>query len=55
MGMLTARGLATSVAADPTFLWEVPSKWSLEQAATIPVVYGTVSCFYFGNSNSAVW
>lgn len=44
MGMLAARGLATSVLADPGFLWEVPSKWTLEQASTIPVVYGTVRC-----------
>jgi len=42
MGMLAARGLATSVLADPGFLWEVPSKWTLEEASTIPVVYGTV-------------
>ncbi|XP_025419053.1 fatty acid synthase-like [Sipha flava] len=41
MGMLAARGLASSVNADPLFLWEVPSKWTLEQASTIPVVYGT--------------
>ncbi|XP_022172738.1 fatty acid synthase-like isoform X2 [Myzus persicae] len=41
MGMLAATGLATSVLADPKFLWEVPSKWTLEEAATIPVVYGT--------------
>lgn len=46
MGMLAARGLATSVLADPGFLWEVPSKWTLEQASTIPVVYGTVSCIF---------
>nr|XP_022904132.1 fatty acid synthase isoform X2 [Onthophagus taurus] len=41
MGMVSARSLATSVLADPHFLWEVPEKWSLEEAATIPVVYGT--------------
>ncbi|CAI6345632.1 unnamed protein product [Macrosiphum euphorbiae] len=41
MGMLAATGLATSVLADPKFLWEVPSKWTLEEASTIPVVYGT--------------
>lgn len=45
MGMVAARGLATTVLADPGFLWEVPSKWTLEQAATIPVVYATVSAF----------
>lgn len=42
MGMVAARSLATTVLADPGFLWEVPEKWSLEEAATIPVVYGTV-------------
>jgi fatty acid synthase len=53
MGMLAARGLATTVLADPGFLWEVPSKWTLEQASTIPVVYGTVRyciiCYSDGN------
>ncbi|XP_018336014.1 fatty acid synthase [Agrilus planipennis] len=41
MGMVEARSLATTVLADPGFLWEVPDKWSLEEASTIPVVYGT--------------
>ncbi|XP_011499008.1 PREDICTED: fatty acid synthase [Ceratosolen solmsi marchali] len=41
MGMVVARGLATTVLADPGFLWQVPDKWSLEEAATIPVVYST--------------
>lgn len=41
MGMVAARSLATTVLADPAFLWEIPEKWSLEEAATIPVVYGT--------------
>ncbi|XP_043486066.1 fatty acid synthase [Polistes fuscatus] len=41
MGMVASRGLATTVLADPGFMWEVPDKWSLEQAATIPVVYAT--------------
>lgn len=45
MGMVPARGLATSVLADPEFLWDIPAKWSLEQAATIPVVYATVCIF----------
>jgi fatty acid synthase len=43
MGMIAARGLATTVLADPGFLWEVPDNWTLEEAATVPVVYGTVS------------
>ncbi|XP_065226660.1 fatty acid synthase-like [Planococcus citri] len=41
MGMVAARSLATTVLADPGFLWEVPEKWTLEQASSIPVVYGT--------------
>ncbi|XP_011142771.1 fatty acid synthase [Harpegnathos saltator] len=41
MGMVEARSLATTLLVDPGFLWEVPDKWTLEQAATIPVVYST--------------
>ncbi|KAL6094787.1 fasn [Pungitius sinensis] len=41
MGLLPARGLATSVDADKRFLWDVPSSWTLEQAASVPVVYAT--------------
>ncbi|KAF2885747.1 hypothetical protein ILUMI_20426, partial [Ignelater luminosus] len=40
MGMVAAGSLATTCLADPDFLWEVPDKWSLEEAATIPVAYG---------------
>jgi len=41
MGLVAARGLATTVLADPTFMWEVPKEWSLEEAATVPVCYAT--------------
>ncbi|KAJ8891058.1 hypothetical protein PR048_010567 [Dryococelus australis] len=41
MGLIAARAMATSVLADPGFLWEVPDKWTLEQAATVPCVYAT--------------
>ncbi|XP_049271380.1 fatty acid synthase-like [Rhipicephalus sanguineus] len=41
MGAVPAQGLATAVAVDPTFLWEVPETWSLQQAATIPMAYAT--------------
>lgn len=41
MGMVAARGLATTVQADEGFLWEVPDEWSLEEAATVPVAYAT--------------
>ncbi|XP_011695797.1 PREDICTED: fatty acid synthase [Wasmannia auropunctata] len=41
MGIVEAKGLATTVVTDLDFLWEVPDKWTLEQAATIPVAYAT--------------
>lgn len=41
MGMVEARGLATTIVADLGFIWEIPNKWTLEQAATIPVAYAT--------------
>ncbi|XP_051529897.1 fatty acid synthase [Myxocyprinus asiaticus] len=41
MGLLPAKGLATSVDADKRFLWDVPFSWTLEQAASVPVVYAT--------------
>ena len=28
--------------ADKRFLWQIPDHWTLEQAATVPVVYATV-------------
>uniref|UniRef100_A0A674EV97 Fatty acid synthase n=1 Tax=Salmo trutta TaxID=8032 RepID=A0A674EV97_SALTR len=41
MGLLPAKGLATCVDADTRFLWDVPDSWTLEQAASVPVVYAT--------------
>lgn len=41
MAMVPARGLATTVVADSGFSWIVPSKWTLEEASTIPVAYAT--------------
>ncbi|KAI8426660.1 LOW QUALITY PROTEIN: hypothetical protein MSG28_005429 [Choristoneura fumiferana] len=41
MGMVAAKGLATTVLADEGFMWEVPAAWSLEEAATVPVAYAT--------------
>ncbi|KAL2077918.1 hypothetical protein ACEWY4_025603 [Coilia grayii] len=41
MGLLPAKGLATCVDADKRFLWDVPSNWTMEQAASVPVVYAT--------------
>jgi NADPH:quinone reductase-like Zn-dependent oxidoreductase len=45
MGMGLYGCMATLVVPDKEFTWNVPEHWTLEEAATIPVVYGTVS-FY---------
>ncbi|KAI5764340.1 FASN protein [Gulo gulo luscus] len=41
MGLVPAEGLATSVLLSEDFLWDVPSSWTLEEAASVPVVYTT--------------
>ena len=43
MGMVSHGALASVVVADKAMLWDVPDHWTLEDAATVPVVYGTVS------------
>jgi NADPH:quinone reductase-like Zn-dependent oxidoreductase len=43
MGMGNYGSMGTMVMADNDLLWNVPEHWTLEEAATIPVVYGTVS------------
>lgn len=35
------QGLATTVGVKKRFMWWVPAGWSLEAAATVPVVYAT--------------
>jgi len=42
MGCVPAQGFATSILVDdPEFLWPIPAEWSMEEAATVPVVYAT--------------
>ncbi|KAJ8050187.1 Fatty acid synthase [Holothuria leucospilota] len=41
MGIVSREGLATSVTAEAHLLFDVPDSWSLEDAATVPVVYST--------------
>uniref|UniRef100_A0A0B7B942 Enoyl reductase (ER) domain-containing protein n=1 Tax=Arion vulgaris TaxID=1028688 RepID=A0A0B7B942_9EUPU len=41
MGILPAKGLATAVDTEKRFLWDIPDNWSMEEAATVPVVYCT--------------
>ena len=42
MGLLAAKGLATSVAADKRFLWNVPSTWSVSRVCVGVCVCGWV-------------
>jgi len=46
-GISQAQAIATQVLASEELLWEFPSNWGLEDAATIPVVYSTVIYFHF--------
>uniref|UniRef100_H9H9W4 Fatty acid synthase n=1 Tax=Nomascus leucogenys TaxID=61853 RepID=H9H9W4_NOMLE len=41
MGLVPAEGLATSVLLSPDILWDVPSNWTLEEVASVPVVCST--------------
>ncbi|XP_071447989.1 fatty acid synthase-like [Hetaerina americana] len=41
MGMVPSGALATAVKADKYLMWNVPPEWTLEEAATVPVVYST--------------
>ncbi|KAL1110578.1 hypothetical protein AAG570_008106 [Ranatra chinensis] len=43
MGMTSNGGLASIVVADKPLMWRIPDEWTLEEAATVPVVYGTVT------------
>lgn len=42
MGMVTSRALTNILEYDPYLAWKIPDHWSMEEAATVPVVYGTV-------------
>lgn len=42
MGLVVCRGLSNLLVYDKYLSWKVPDDWSMEEAATVPVVYGTV-------------
>ncbi|KAH9640519.1 hypothetical protein HF086_001568 [Spodoptera exigua] len=42
MGMIRNRGMANLAEGDKFLLWAIPDEWSFEEAATVPVAYGTV-------------
>jgi fatty acid synthase len=43
MGITSHQAMASMVLADSGMLWDVPVHWTLEDAATVPVVYAAVS------------
>ena len=43
-GMINHKALATAVKIVPESSFVVPDEWSLEEAATVPVVY--ITCYY---------
>lgn len=47
MGMIFLNEFNTELQADCDFTWDVPSRWTLEEAATVPIVYATVRKLFF--------
>ncbi|KAJ8916588.1 hypothetical protein NQ315_000232 [Exocentrus adspersus] len=41
MGLVPGEALSLQLQTDPGFTWEVPKKWSLQDAATVPYAYAT--------------
>lgn len=42
MGLVTGGSMSNMVTCVRPLIWKVPNNWSLEEAATVPVVYCTV-------------
>lgn len=47
MGAVSSKGLAAYVKPDPNLVWPVPEKWRMVEAATVPIVYSTVTALLF--------
>lgn len=45
--MINSKALSNKVLADSNLMWEVPDQWTLEEAATVPTVYATVSITHY--------
>ncbi|GFS62657.1 fatty acid synthase [Trichonephila inaurata madagascariensis] len=43
-GFAASRAMATSILTEPAYCIDVPDNWTLEEAATVPIVYAT--CYY---------
>ncbi|CAK1541813.1 unnamed protein product [Leptosia nina] len=42
MAMVPNSGMANMVEGDRALVWSIPDEWTFEEAATVPVAYGTV-------------
>lgn len=42
MGISLSGSLATKNIGHPVVSWDVPEEWSLEDAATVPIIYSSV-------------
>ncbi|XP_030383066.1 fatty acid synthase [Scaptodrosophila lebanonensis] len=42
MAMVPAKSLATTCLASKRMMWQIPEKWTMEEASTVPCVYSTV-------------
>ncbi|XP_017858729.1 PREDICTED: fatty acid synthase [Drosophila arizonae] len=42
MAMVPAKSLATTCVASKRMMWQIPDKWTMEEASTVPCVYATV-------------
>lgn len=52
--MVKSGSLATLIQPFAQLTWTVPDEWSLQEAATVPVIYFSVYCaFFLGKSISA--
>lgn len=47
MGIAKSGALATHAEPEDVFVWNCPDGWTLEEAATVPVCYGTVYSAFF--------
>ena len=41
-GMTSIQGISSYFTSDPSSIWKIPESWTLEDAATVSVVYCTV-------------
>lgn len=59
MGIVANGAMSNLVTADKDLTWPVPENWSLEEGATVPVVYATalyaLVSFYFTIVNQYIF